>query len=233
MDRAASIGITTYVEDAHVAPWDPRPRSSRPTTSAASSARAARALLVPPNDDGVEETLDALDGLIFSGGNDLDPRATAPRRIPRQTGRSPSATAASSRCSRQRSRATCRCSRSAAASQVLNVARGGDLVQHLPEQVGHEEHRAVRASSPITESRSTTPRGSAELGSEAPPVKSHHHQGFGRVGSGLSEAAWADDGTVEALEDPEKRFARRRALAPRGGRGREALRGARRGGAHI
>ena len=38
-------------------------------------------------------------------------------------------------------------------------------------------------------------------------VKSHHHQGFGRVGEGLVEAAWAEDGTIEALEDPSKRFA--------------------------
>jgi putative glutamine amidotransferase len=40
-----------------------------------------------------------------------------------------------------------------------------------------------------------------------PHVMSHHHQGLGRVGSGLQETAWADDGTVEAVEDPEKRFA--------------------------
>jgi putative glutamine amidotransferase len=38
------------------------------------------------------------------------------------------------------------------------------------------------------------------------PVKSHHHQGLGRVGAGLREAAWADDGTVEGLEDPGTRF---------------------------
>src|SRR3712207_3624732 len=44
------------------------------------------------------------------------------------------------------------------------------------------------------------------LGDRA-PVKSHHHQGYGRIGEGLREVAWADDGTVEALEDPEKRFA--------------------------
>ena len=46
----------------------------------------------------------------------------------------------------------------------------------------------------------------ALLGEHA-PVKSHHHQGYGRIGKGLREAGWADDGTVEALEDPEKRFA--------------------------
>ena len=38
-------------------------------------------------------------------------------------------------------------------------------------------------------------------------MKSHHHQGYGRIGEGLREAGWADDGTVEALEDPSKRFA--------------------------
>ena len=42
---------------------------------------------------------------------------------------------------------------------------------------------------------------------ERAPVKSHHHQGYGRIGEGLREAGWADDGTVEALEDPSKRFA--------------------------
>ena len=38
-------------------------------------------------------------------------------------------------------------------------------------------------------------------------MKSHHHQGYGRIGDGLREAGWADDGTIEALEDPERRFA--------------------------
>ena len=42
---------------------------------------------------------------------------------------------------------------------------------------------------------------------ERAPVKSHHHQGFGRVGEGLVESAWAEDGTLEGVEDPGKRFA--------------------------
>jgi putative glutamine amidotransferase len=46
---------------------------------------------------------------------------------------------------------------------------------------------------------------SAILGDRA-PVKSSHHQGFGRLGEGLHEAAYAEDGTIEALEDPERRF---------------------------
>ena len=42
---------------------------------------------------------------------------------------------------------------------------------------------------------------------ERTPVKSHHHQGLGRLGDGLRESAWADDGTLEGVEDPSKRFA--------------------------
>src|SRR6266581_3510854 len=92
-------------------------------------------------------------------------------------------------------------------SQILNVGLGGDLVQHLPDVVGHDEHKHTPgeyADHDVTLERGT--RLGALLGDHA-PVKSHHHQGFGRIGSGLREAARAEDGTVEALEDPARRFA--------------------------
>ena len=60
---------------------------------------------------------------------------------------------------------------------------------------------------PITRSRSKSSRSSARSSATRAPVKSSHHQGFGRLGEGLREAAWAEDGTVEALEDPSHRFA--------------------------
>ena len=92
-------------------------------------------------------------------------------------------------------------------SQVLNVALGGDLVQHLPDVVGDEKHKhtpGVYADHDVDLEGGT--RLQTLLGERA-PVKSHHHQGFGRVGDGLRPVAWADDGTVEALEDSERRFA--------------------------
>ena len=92
-------------------------------------------------------------------------------------------------------------------SQVLNVARGGDLVQHLPEVVGDERHKhtpGVFADHDVDVHEGTR---LAELLGERAPVKSHHHQGFGALGDGLREAARAEDGTVEAIEDPSKRFA--------------------------
>ena len=102
-------------------------------------------------------------------------------------------------------------------SQVLNVARGGDLVQHLPDVVGDEKHKhtpGAFADHDVTLEEGT--RLSVLLGDRA-PVKSHHHQGFGRVGEGLRVSAHAEDGTVEAVEDPSHRFALRVLWHPEAG----------------
>jgi gamma-glutamyl-gamma-aminobutyrate hydrolase PuuD len=157
--------------------------------------------------EGVEETLDALDGILFSGGNDLDPESYGADAHPETTGTRPErdrgelALLEGALARDMPMLAVCR------GFQVLNVARGGDLVQHLPDTVGHEQHRAVKGVFSEHGVRiDDASRLGSVLGGEV-PVKSHHHQGVGRVGDGLREAAWADDGTVEALEDPEKRFA--------------------------
>jgi gamma-glutamyl-gamma-aminobutyrate hydrolase PuuD len=166
-----------------------------------------RPLLVPPSADGIEETLDAVDGLVFSGGEDLDPGAYGAEPHPETSGVSPErdgAELALLRAALERDMpvlAVCR------GSQVLNVAFGGDLVQHLPEVVGHDRHKETPgefADHEVTVAPES--RVGALLGERA-PVKSHHHQGFGSIGGGLVPSAWAEDGTVEALEDPARRFA--------------------------
>jgi gamma-glutamyl-gamma-aminobutyrate hydrolase PuuD len=91
--------------------------------------------------------------------------------------------------------------------QVMNVARGGTLIAHLPDAVGHERHRHTPGA--FGDHDVTIERGSrlgALLGARA-PVKSHHHQGIGRIGADLRAVAWADDGTPEAIEDAGRRFA--------------------------
>ena len=90
--------------------------------------------------------------------------------------------------------------------QLLNVARGGDLVQHLPEQVGNDDHKQVPgqfAEHPVEVKDGT--RLASIVGSRG-DVASHHHQSLGRLGDGLVETAWAADGTLEAVEDPTQRF---------------------------
>jgi gamma-glutamyl-gamma-aminobutyrate hydrolase PuuD len=202
------IGITAYAEPSvRWGVWDV-PAAVIPLAYVTMVETAGgRALLVPPSEDAIEETLDALDGILFSGGSDLDPSEYGHDAHPETSNVRPDrdrGELALLRAALERDMpvlAVCR------GSQVLNVARGGDLVQHLPDVVGDEKHKetpGVFADHEVKVQADT--RLGTVLGERA-PVKSHHHQGFGRVGDGLVETAWADDGTLEALEDPSKRFA--------------------------
>jgi putative glutamine amidotransferase len=201
------IGITSYAEEIRWGVWT-EDAALVPLAYVRAVERAGgRPLVVPPSDDGLEETLDALDGVIFSGGGDLDPELygadphdeTDEPREERDAAELRLLEAALDR--DMPVLAICR------GSQLLNVARGGDLVQHLPETVGHEQHRHDPGS--FSDHHVKVAAGSrlgGLLGDRA-PVKSHHHQGYGRIGSGLREVAWAEDGVVEGLEDADKRFA--------------------------
>ena len=201
------VGVTSYVEQARFGAWDV-PAALIPFSYVQAIERAGgRALVVPPNEDGVEETLDVLDGLLLSGGSDLDPSLY---------GADPHAETLNVRPERDRAElalleaalardlpvlAVCR------GSQVLNVARGGNLVQHLPETVGHEAHRETPG---VFSDHAVEVDPDSRLGGivgDSVDVKSHHHQGYGDIGEGLRVVARADDGTIEAVEDPARRFA--------------------------
>ena len=138
------VGITTYVEDASWGHWKLDAALIPYDYVRAVERAGARALLVPPSTDGVEETLDALDGLLFSGGADLDPASYGADAHPETNGIRP-----------ERDRGELALLEGALARdmpvlavcrgvQILNVARGGDLVQHLPDVVGNEQHREVK-----------------------------------------------------------------------------------------
>ena len=199
--------MTTYVEPASWGHWQLEAALIPYDYVRALERAGARVLLVPPSEDGVDETLDALDGLLFSGGSDVDPETYGAEAHPETTGLRP-----------ERDRGELALLEAALARdmpvlavcrgfQVLNVARGGDLDQHLPDSVGNEQHREMKG---VFSEHDVRIEDSSRLGSllgDRAPVKSHHHQGAGRVGEGLREVAWADDGTVEGLEDPERRFA--------------------------
>jgi putative glutamine amidotransferase len=197
------IGITTYVEPASWGHWQLEAALVPYDYVRAVERAGGRAVLVPPDADGSEEVLDALDGLIFSGGNDLTPESYGAEADPETNGTNPARdrgelallTAALER--DLPVLAICR------GVEVLNVVRGGDLVQHLPDVVGHEEHRA--AVGEFSE-HAVQVDPSSRFGEVRSNVKSHHHQGLGRIGEGLREVAWAEDGVVEAVEDPEKPF---------------------------
>ena len=202
------IGITTYApESVSFGVWE-LPAALIPLSYVQAVEDAGgRPLLVPPQSDAVEETLDALDGVLFSGGEDLDPSHYGADAHPETKG-----------VHSARDRAELELLRAALArdmpvlavcrgSQVLNVALGGDLVQHLPEVVGDEKHKHTPG---VFADHDVRVQDGSRLGGvigERAPVKSHHHQGYGRLGEGLRPVAWADDGTVEGVEDPLRRFA--------------------------
>jgi gamma-glutamyl-gamma-aminobutyrate hydrolase PuuD len=197
------IGITTYVEPASWSHWHLEAALIPYDYVRAVERAGGRAVLIPPDDDGIEEVLDALDGLIFCGGNDLTPESYGAEADPTTNGTNPArdrGELALLKAALERDLpvlAICR------GVEVLNVVRGGDLVQHLPDVVGHEEHRAVAGEFSDHPVRVDP---SSRIESVRGVVKSHHHQGLGRLGEGLREVAWAEDGIVEAVEDPGKPF---------------------------
>jgi putative glutamine amidotransferase len=153
--------------------------------------------------------LDAIDGLILSGGADLDPAsygadphpATDPPRPERDRFELALARGAVER--DLPLLGICR------GMQTLNVALGGTLVQHLPDLVGSDRHRAQLGAFGEHEVRlepgSLAARAS---GAERRTVKSHHHQGVAELGEGLVASGFSEpDRVIEAIELPERRFA--------------------------
>ncbi len=201
------VGITTYLTSATFENWTEVSALVPADYVRAVERAGGRPMLVPPSEDGIEETLDALDAVIFSGGSDLDPATYGQEPHPATKGvvtdrdRAELALLDAALARDMPVLAVCR------GSQVLNVALGGDLVQHLPEVVGHDDHKHTPGEYSDHDVELEPDTQLAALLGDHAPVKSHHHQGFGRLGSGLLEAARADDGTVEALEDPSRRFA--------------------------
>jgi putative glutamine amidotransferase len=199
------VGITTYLTPARWGAWDLEAALVPAAYVRAVSRAGGAPLLVPPGAP-VEETLDAVDGLIFSGGSDLDPELYGEEAHESVAGvvrerddfELSLMTAALAR--DMPVLAICR------GSQVLNVALGGGIEQHVPDRVGSEGHRETPG---VFSEHDVSVVGGTKLASilgDHGDVKSHHHQGYGKLGDGLVESARAADGTVEALEDPSRRF---------------------------
>ena len=199
------VGITTYLVPASWGAWE-LDAALVPAMYVQAVAEAGGVPVLVPPGASAGEVLGLVDGLVFSGGSDLDPETYGQDAHP-----------ATGPVFRERDDFELSLMQEALArdlpmlaicrgSQVLNVALGGDLEQHLPDRTGadtHVETPGVFADHDVDVVAGT--RLAAIVGDHG-PVKSHHHQGYGRLGTGLREAAHAPDGTVEALEDPARRF---------------------------
>ncbi|NKZ08758.1 gamma-glutamyl-gamma-aminobutyrate hydrolase family protein [Actinomadura latina] len=202
------IGITTYQEPARWGVWV-REAALLPVPYVRAVERAGGVpLLLPPPATlrGLEALVTRLDGIVLAGGGDLDPGLYGAARHYETGPPQP-----------QRDRFELALVRAIVAAdlpflaicrgmQVLNVARGGALIQHLPEAVGHRGHApetGIVGSHPVQISATSLV---GKILGDAAGVPTYHHQAVGRLGKGLSAVAWAEDQVVEAVELQGHRF---------------------------
>jgi len=208
------IGICTPLERARWGAWD-MPAFLLPRNYVDAVHRAGgMALLLAPDPalvDDPDEVLDRIDALMLAGGADVDPGAYGAQADPQTIGTVPERDAfeiAVTRRALERDMpflGICR------GIQIMNVAYGGTLLQHLPDHVGHEEHRRVLGTFDGSDHDVRLTPGSLAAraaGEERHVTKSHHHQAIDRVGDGLRVTGWAEmDDLPEALELEANRFA--------------------------
>jgi putative glutamine amidotransferase len=207
------IGICGAPERARWSVWDQEAVLVPRNYVAAVQRAGGMALLLLPDPLLAAEPAQALglvDGLLLAGGADIDPGAYGERAHAETTGTAPERDAfeiALARAAIERDLpllGICR------GMQLINVACGGTLHQHLPDHVGHGDHRrAVGSFDGADHDVEIVPGSLAEAVTRERlhAVKSHHHQGVDRVGEGLSVSGRATlDGLPEALEMPGRRF---------------------------
>lgn len=207
-----TIGVTAATENISYGAWKDIPAIVSPASYVRAVQRAGgRPILLPPDPEDAadpEGVLDLIDALILTGGaGDLDPALygeephseTGPIQEERDAYELALVRAATRR--RMPVLGICR------GAQILNVAYGGGIEQHIPDVLGHEDHRHTPGTfadhDVILEPGSLAARAT---GDEKSAVKSHHHQGMNSVGRGLLATGWAEDATVEAVEDPSCPF---------------------------
>jgi putative glutamine amidotransferase len=156
------------------------------------------------------EAIGLIDGLLLAGGADIDPGAYGQPAHDATNGTVP-----------ERDSFEIALVRAAIAQdlpvlgvcrgmQLINVARGGTLLQHLPEHVGHQEHRRSVGSFDDADHEVELSEGTLAMrvvGEARHDTKSHHHQAVDRLGDGLQVSAISVlDGLPEAIELPDRRF---------------------------
>lgn len=200
------IGITAYREQAAWGVWD-QPAVLIPAMYVDKVDEAGGVpVVIPPSSCSDRSVLSRIDGLILAGGADLNPdlygEAAHPETIGWRDDRDGGELAILDG-ALQRDLPVLGICRGL---QVMTVHAGGRLEQHLPDVVGHEQHRpepGVFGVHPVTLVEGSVAHG--VLG-DATTVKSYHHQGVASAGS-LAVVGHADDGSIEAVEVPGRRFA--------------------------
>jgi len=200
MSQKPVIGLTAYAEEARWSHWH-KPAVLLPADYAEQvSAAGGVPVLLPPL-PGIAAVVDRIDGLLLTGGGDIDPGRYGERPHP-----------ATSRVSGPRDAAELELLDAAVAAakpvlgvcrglQVVNVARGGTLRQHLPDDAGHTPAApGTFGAHPVRVAPGTRLAGILGANGPGAGVPTAHHQAIDRLGDGLVATAWAEDGVIEAVE---------------------------------
>lgn len=206
MSARPVIGICTPLERARWAVWDMPAAVVSQMYLDAVWAAGGMAVLLPPDPglaDAPDDALDLVDGLLLVGGADLDAATYGqdphPLAEPSQRTRDAVEIALTRRAMDRGIPVLGICR----GMQVVNVARGGTLWQHLPDTLGHDEHRRTTGRFEGNDHPVTLTAGSLAarvVGDPRHRVYSHHHQGVRAVGDGLVVSGVSDDGVAETLE---------------------------------
>lgn len=208
-DGPPVVGLTTYLNQAQMGVWDVRASFLPEIYYQGVTAAGGVAVLLPPQPvdaDIAERVLDGLDGLLITGGKDVDPAAYGqePHPATDEPGQDRDAWEfALLNGALKRDLPVLGICRGA---QVLNVALGGTLHQHLPDVIGHSGHRAGNAVFNTLPVRTVPGTRLAALVGESVDARCYHHQAIAELGEGLVVSGWDVDGVIEALELPGDEF---------------------------
>lgn len=201
------IGICSATEVVRWHAWEVLCNISPRTYSDAVQAAGGLAVVLPPDDaaaEDPEEALDLVDGLLLAGGADLDPTTYGARPHGETTGTWPERDRFELALAHRALERDIPVLGICRGMQMLNVACGGTLDQHVPDAVGHQGHREVSgvfSNHEVTVDPGTLAERAIGDGSSA--VKSHHHQGIAELGEGLVVTGRSKrDDLPEAIERP-------------------------------
>jgi putative glutamine amidotransferase len=201
------IGITCYVEHARWGgTWDMTAALLPYRYIDKVEKAGALPVLLPPRTSESADVLDRLDGLVIAGGADIEPARYGEEPHPETEGIRPDRDAGEFAILDEALRRDVPVLGICRGMQLMAVQAGGKLIQHMPDVVGHHRHRPGPGEYGKHEARFATDSLIGDLLGETATVNSYHHQGIADPGT-LTVTGWADDGTVEAVEDTSRRFA--------------------------